>query len=91
MANYPDTLSWYNKGWKAQEPLAETVYESTEINVLDFTLRKAGSNYNSYGNMSTAKQISEDPATKIKSTTYWWGYNTQVNFSVPLAKGETVQ
>lgn len=39
--------------------------------------------------MSTVKQIFK--SATADETTYWWGYNTQVNFTTALKKLETVQ
>ena len=51
----------------------------------NFTVKKDGGQYNAYGVMSVVKQTSGG------ITQYWWGYSTQMNTSVPLEEGETVQ
>jgi len=82
--NFPTTKSWLNR-WE-WNPLSTDTSFGLTLNSIDFTISPINEKgYGQQGNMSVKKQI------KNNTTTYWWGYSTQVNFKTALNANEILQ
>ena len=84
MANYPATNDWVDY-WKTKTALSIPTDEMKTTGPIEFTIQAEGGNYNGFGTMSMIKQ------TVGENSKWWWGYSTQINMSIPLANGNTIQ
>jgi len=83
MEAFPETVPW-TLHWK-KLPEAKVTDMGQELNRQIFTIKKKGTEYNAFGNISVFKQTAEG------STVYILGHKTQVNMMTRLNPYEYVQ
>lgn len=83
MDAFPETSPW-TLHWK-KLPEAKLTDLGQELGRQTFTVKKKGTGYNAFGNISVFKQTSEG------STVYILGHKTQVNMTTRLNSYEYIQ